>query len=430
MGEIEEASTSSNVNGGKNKPKLLGKALHLPPSSSAPAGLKTSELTIEYCCVYRVPTRLRRVNPEAYTPQMLLLGPLNHSLKAEAATKRSSSDDPRYLDYLNMESHKRKYLAEFAQRYGGAIVEGFKRKIQEEEKLIRASYAESTEWIESSEFVDMILHDSVFIIEYLLRLGRHNDATKKTDDILINQPFLQTNIWEDFILLENQLPYFILRKMFDPFVETHGDRKKTFRKLILEFFNVESKIKDATEFKHFLDLLRCARVETLPERVPKSDEKDATISHMCTAEKLDSAGDSLEIELRNVMAFEQCHYPYTSYVCNYVSFLDFLIDTEKDVDLLIEKGVIKNWMGYGGSVVDMVNKLVSGVVEENSYYSDIIKSLNDHYKSSYNRSCAMLSRVYFSDLWKGTATVAAAILLILTLIQTVASVIQLFQTGK
>ncbi|WZZ48545.1 hypothetical protein YC2023_048652 [Brassica napus] len=37
----------------------------------------------EYCCFYRVPNWLRRVNPEAYTPQMLLLGPLQHSKSLE-----------------------------------------------------------------------------------------------------------------------------------------------------------------------------------------------------------------------------------------------------------------------------------------------------------------------------------------------------------
>lgn len=39
------------------------------------------------------------------------------------------------------------------------------------------------------------------------------------------------------------------------------------------------------------------------------------------------------------MALEQCHYTYAAYVCHYIAFLDFLIDTEQDVELLVNKGI-------------------------------------------------------------------------------------------
>ena len=44
--------------------------------------------------------------------------------------------------------------------------------------------------------------------------------------------------------------------------------------------------------------------------------------------------------LRNLIAFEQCHYPNQPYICNYVSFIDCLIHTKDDVELLVEKEVI------------------------------------------------------------------------------------------
>lgn len=55
----------------------------VPPEFKIP-GLWSSSVTSGYCCIYRVPDRLRKVNPEAYTPQMLLIGPLHHSKKDEA----------------------------------------------------------------------------------------------------------------------------------------------------------------------------------------------------------------------------------------------------------------------------------------------------------------------------------------------------------
>ncbi|WZZ78111.1 hypothetical protein YC2023_098683 [Brassica napus] len=52
---------------------------------------------------------------------------------------------------------------------------------------------------------------------------------------------------------------------------------------------------------------------------------------------LSSLHDSREIKLRNIIALEQCHYPKQNHVCSYALFLDYLIDTDKDVDLLLEK---------------------------------------------------------------------------------------------
>ena len=45
---------------------------------------------------------------------------------------------------------------------------------------------------------------------------------------------------------------------------------------------------------------------------------------------------------RNLMALEQCHYPFEAYICNYMVLLDFLINTREDVELLVEKGIIVN----------------------------------------------------------------------------------------
>ncbi|KAH0873426.1 hypothetical protein HID58_070788, partial [Brassica napus] len=70
-----------------------------------------------------------------------------------------------------------------------------------------------------------------------------------------------------------------------------------------------------------------------------------------------------EIKLRNIIALEQCHYPKHNHVYSYALFLDYLIDTDKDVDLLLEK------------VAQMVNKLVTVIVDPGSYY-DIAGEVN------------------------------------------------------
>ena len=78
--------------------------------------------------------------------------------------------------------------------------------------MIRASYSESTAWIDSPDFVEMILHDSIFIIELMLRFNLK--GPERIGDPLMDEPCLENTIKRDLILLENQLPYFILEKLF------------------------------------------------------------------------------------------------------------------------------------------------------------------------------------------------------------------------
>ncbi|VVB00836.1 unnamed protein product [Arabis nemorensis] len=402
-----------------------------------------------YRCIYRVPCRLKRVNPEAYTPQMLLIGPFHHSKKTEL-----SKTDSRYLDYMKMEKHKKKYLENIELRYGNQTVEEFRRIIKRDEEFIRACYAESTEWINSHDFVEMMLHDSVFILVFFKLYGPQ--YLEKTGDFLFDEPCHQNTIFEDLILLDNQLPYTLLENLFEPFYTKH-EANVTFRNMILKGFNIQEKIKRETKFLHFTDLCRCVRVETLgltkEEEINAKLEKKKPIRSLRNADELDSAGvefvvskeksslvikfedgiltlpcfmvaDSTERVFRNMMALEQCHYSNTAYVCNYIDFLDGLIETEKDVELLVNQGVIENWLGHQEPVTEMLNKMCLGIADYGSHYYDITESIAKHYDSSLNRSIATLRRVYFKDLWTGTATVAAIIILVFTLIGSVASVLQ------
>ncbi|KAG7584498.1 hypothetical protein ISN44_As08g039510 [Arabidopsis suecica] len=406
----------------------------------------------DICCIYRVPYSMRQLDPESYIPQFVIIGPLHHSLKSQALKCLGDITNTKSIGYLNMEEHKKIYLEKFSQRVGGKkAIDGFRRIIEEDEEMIRASYSESTTWIPSQEFVDMILHDSVFILEFILRISEQ--GTTKRGDPLIDQHTLSITVRNDLLLLENQLPYFILEKLFDPVVPILRPNE-TFRELVIDdLFGFDTKVGNNSKFRHFTDLNRCVYVETLPEHGKGSFPE---MEYVHNADKLDRGGikfkaveedllldvrfvngclkipclyihaDTEKI-LRNVMALEQCHYPDEVHVSNYFVFLASLIDTDKDVDLFVEKGIIKNWIGQHRLVADVVNRLSLGVTIEDSYYSNIVNKVNAYYSSPVNSSLAILKRVYFGNMWTGTATVAATLLLLMTLIQTVASVIQAMQ---
>jgi len=123
-----------------------------------------------------------------------------------------------------------------------------------------------------------------------------------------------------------------------------------------------------------------------------------------------------ETIFRNLMALEQCHYPSKTYICSYVLLLDRLIDTEKDVDLLVDKKVIANHLGSNADVATLINKLGDQIVATTpSYFDHIGQKLHDHYEFPLNHFLATLKREYFNNVFRGTATIVGLIVLGFTL---------------
>ncbi|CAE5963084.1 unnamed protein product [Arabidopsis arenosa] len=137
------------------------------------------------------------------------------------------------------------------------------------------------------------------------------------------------------------------------------------------------------------------------------------------------ADESSDVILRNVIAYEQCHDPRNAFTSEYIDLMNFLVTTNKDVEILTTSGAISNDIGRPSLVVEMINKLGEGVLTPiDTVYHDTVRELNTHCNSCGNNCCATLKRVYFSDLWTGTATAVAGLLLLLTLAATIASIYQ------
>ncbi|CAA7032770.1 unnamed protein product [Microthlaspi erraticum] len=318
--------------------------------------------------------------------------------------------------------------------------------------------------------------------------GTSNDPglrEKSHDDLIMGSAKFTADVKQDLMLLENQLPYFIFDRLFGSYTESL-DIKGTVEQFILKFFSLERTRK--TNFRHFTDMFRCVYEESLEITPTLNDLSAKAIVKMENADNLSRAGvkfktfsqmensesdrphhgnqqplesisirketdddyslrvvfnrgclvmsyfraaEDSEIILRNVIAFEQSHAAVKPFTSNYINFLNFLITTEKDVEVLTEEGVLRSGMGSPRLVVEMVNNLNRGLkAPENSQYHNIAINLRAHYKSRRKRCWATLSKVYFSDLLTGTATFAAVFLLFLTLVGTVASVIQACKSFK
>lgn len=427
------------------------------------AMLESVELPlVSRCCIYKVPQKIRKLNEEAYTPSIVSIGPFHHG------DKRLES----------MEDLKLRYLKSFLERTHQKGLRDCIGYIKKSEEIIRCSYSETIEQ-NSDDFVKIILTDACFIIEYFLR-----SLEWPQEDPLLSKPWLRCDVKLDLILLENQLPWFVLEDLFNltepccingevssffdvafhyfkvHFLQSILPSGANNSKFTINYFHehyqqyIMKPDQVSMQLHNLTDLLRIFYLP--PDRLPKRERE--TVKHLYSASQLVESGVKLHVGdedqsvlelqfskgvltiprfevchwtetlIRNVVAFEQCHYPFQTYITDYIILLDFLIDTSQDVDTLVDKGIMTNTLGDSIAVANMINNLCLNVVQENisGGYILLCRKLNCFYEDPSHKYKAIFIHDYFSTPWKIASFIAAIVLLLLTLIQATCSVISLF----
>ncbi|KAK2993762.1 hypothetical protein RJ640_025069 [Escallonia rubra] len=379
--------------------------------------------------IFRAPTRLRTGKIEMYTPRNVSLGPLHHGRK-ELAT---------------MEKQKLGYLQAFLDRKKMSLKDCIEVTEKHKDRA-RNCYAEELR-LTDDEFVKILLVDSCFIIEVIWR-AEHNNRTK-TD--YLSSPELIFDVMTDMILLENQIPLFLLDDLY-----RIAFKDNKFLELSIKYFSALVPAKDvdkmrSKEPKHFLDLLRTCHIPSTPR------PKEAKYIPIRRAEKLNEAGiyfkkgsndclldikyskgvlevpvirvnDGTEILLRNLVVLEHCLYPFDTYVIDHIHFMDGLIDSSKDVDLLAKNKIIESALSDSSAVAALFNNLAMqcALWSSDYYFNGVSKKLNEYYERPWHSWKATFKRDYCSTPWIIASTVAAIILLVLTFTQTICSLIPLF----
>ncbi|KAE9451848.1 hypothetical protein C3L33_16251, partial [Rhododendron williamsianum] len=143
--------------------------------------------------IYRAPQCVRQLNEKAYTPWQVLIGPLHHGKE----------------NLLPMEEQKLRYLSAFLDRTKLSL-EDCIRFIRGLEQRVRDCYVESIS-LSSDEFVKTILVDSSFVIEVIWRT---NFLMKEDKTDYLSKPIsLVDVVRRDMILLENQIPHFVIASL-------------------------------------------------------------------------------------------------------------------------------------------------------------------------------------------------------------------------
>ncbi|XP_044501982.1 UPF0481 protein At3g47200-like [Mangifera indica] len=354
-----------------------------------------------------------------YTPQLVSIGPLHHG-------------EP-HLEFL--EEEKRRYLQDFLERTRLSVEELYKL-IRGKEDTLRSCYDETIKF-HSDAFVEIILVDAAFIVELFLR-GSFVEM-RKTEDRIFRRSYLSLFIRFDMWLLENQIPFFILEEIFNlqKVSSIFRASKPQFIKLTYKFFEVFQGVNGQLG-KFNGPTKKNTRKAVIAPSVIQLHNAGANFK---PSERKDSfhinfKKGTLEILpltpqyhtgslFRNLIAFEQCHCS-DNYINDYVFIIHHLANTPKDVELLVEKQIIENWLPDKEGASTLLNDLsnVTTLNPDHFYFSDLCEEMENYRAKSCNKWRAILIQNYFSTPWATLSLFAAVFLILLTVIQAVTSVLQ------
>ena len=142
-------------------------------------------------CIYRATNDIRELNKDAYTPQMVSIGPFHHG-------------NERLQD---MQTTKWEYFKKFADRTQTNL-DDLVSFIENLEPSVRLCYAENIV-LDKKELVKIIALDACFIIELFLTSCYFE---WDVDDAILPGNKLSTLIRVDLLLLENQLLSLFLKR--------------------------------------------------------------------------------------------------------------------------------------------------------------------------------------------------------------------------
>ncbi|KAF8389071.1 hypothetical protein HHK36_025756 [Tetracentron sinense] len=331
------------------------------------------------CSIHRVPTMLRSVNAKAYNPRVISIGPFHRGEKRLQV----------------MEKHKWRYLRDFLGWYPHIDLEVYVRRLRDLEGRARQCYAEPIK-LGSRKFVEMMLLDGFFILTLFLKI--HFIRWDETSDPIYYTQWMRGAIIYDLILLENQIPFVVLEHLFEVF--NQDDQcpsllQLTYNSLRGYFLEtIENSDKFSTlQVKHLLDFVRACHLLTSSIAIPQvggsnvpgggsgsgsgsgtnvtgggsGSESGSNDAFVQLEELLQffkelllnvlRVVDSTELVFRNLIAFEQCDKSLASEILSYALLMDNLINTPKDVGLLIEDEIIENYLGENEAVSRLFNNL-------------------------------------------------------------------------
>ncbi|XP_019170577.1 PREDICTED: UPF0481 protein At3g47200-like [Ipomoea nil] len=300
-----------------------------------------------------------------------------------------------------METHKAKLLDVESRRWSSGTGASLTNALLEMEGRARKWYSHYFNHVDGDAFVKMLLTDSFFIINLFMAYDHkfYKGDGELANNLVFTTRWMLPTICEDLLMLDNQLPFFILAKVY--VILTNNEPINCLKKLALQFFKqvqfgkvaVTADVKSTAEKnpKHLLDLFHSSFLG-----MDKGDNKKSSSSTSSSETKfwvqntstLRSKGVTfiarrearrpLDIQfswlgvlriptfciddtnvsvLKNLLAYEQGSRRVKPYFSSLTVFLSNIAATPGDVKFLRETGIIQHQPGNDNNVVVVLQEL-------------------------------------------------------------------------
>ncbi|KAF3442497.1 hypothetical protein FNV43_RR16413 [Rhamnella rubrinervis] len=392
--------------------------------------------------IQRVPTMLRDQKNfvKCYEPRALCIGPIHHG---NPKFQVSEKYKPKLTD---------KFIEDSGSTNGG---EDLYKKIWDNIKELRDCYEEEvTKSYDDETLAWMFFLDGCSTLQFI-HSHQYPGQLKTSFDIKNDQiPFAQ----QDLFLLENQLPYRVLRLLMN--VGSKTNYKDSVIQFIRDNIMAPKELTDKInldierqEPAHLLELLQFALLYEPQKKDCQNKEscyrhysyrnvqelkaagiqlkrsescclRDITFNSKCFAGYLTlpplTVDDSTGPLFSNLIAYEmlpdniQTDYGVTSYI----SFLDELIDDAADVKDLRSANVLRNRLGSDSELSNLFNQIGTDLVPDPYTYSKVKAQIQKHYENKWMTWIAEMYHKHFSSPWTIIAISAALAALTLSGLQT------------
>ncbi|PWA98209.1 hypothetical protein CTI12_AA000230 [Artemisia annua] len=381
--------------------------------------------------IFMVPSIYRDLSPHSYTPRVVSIGPLHRQ--------------DNHL--IGFEAHKSTYMHNLFHNVLRPLNSTPEQILKE---CVMRAYSDS-------ELVKMMVTDACFILAFLYN-PRINYSSLGPIELLYPK------ILHDMILIENQIPFFVLQDIFEctflklrPTMSLIADLIFPIQKwfniyegdLVMDNSSISSTHDHILGFLHKSyqnpdrDLSMCNKMvnahsvveldrsgvrfrKKLDAKWPMAMELEFSwylcfpLSGSRPTLKMPVLRlyDETESIIRNLIIYEQAAEVQTC-VTSYMKVMDMLIDIPEDVAMLTKSQVLVNRLGSDEKAANLINDMLKEVSVEDFYYEDEWEKIDKYYTAYWPNLIAELRRKYFSNPWSIIALIVGIILFVLTAVQTV-----------
>ncbi|MQM14961.1 hypothetical protein Taro_047897, partial [Colocasia esculenta] len=477
-------------------------------------GLKLPPESKDRPWIWKVHPSVREKEKDAYDPKIVSIGPFHHD---KAILKPMEATKLRYVQFLIDRSPNKNHS------------KNYHKVIRKCEERVRKQYAEGAPMRSNAfNYSIMLVVDGCFMIEYFLRL--YLDERQIDADDLVSVGWDLSQVRRDLMLLENQIPFFVLEELFRESVIPNNkgtvEEPLSLMTIALHFLNFKhlpkDKLPEADKVHHLLHLQYvCLKPDHLPRAGPRSSSPSVLLlpfkkvssllsfvfysllyvllinellenhphTHSHTHEQEDCAaktraafswpwhpkemqprqtipcatelhrfgvkfkskrfadnevdyflnvtfsdgilevpfftvGQTTSSQLRNFVAFERCHN-IGNYFTAYAIFMDNIIDTQSDVAILRNYGIIETTLGSDEQVATTFNSLLEGTHISYKQHARMPKLFDDvkaYCNVPYHRWQASLRSTHLRSPWATVSLPAGTIGIVTSIIQTYFSI--------